>query len=91
MRCFGHRESNPDGSTKVTRTPSFRWVFQHLTGRLRPTMRSNMRRTEDPFRVLVAVVLSTRTRDEIREKVCERLFQKFPDASSLRSEGPRQR
>ena len=38
---------------------------------------------EDPFRVLISTVLSQRTRDEVTEIASDRLFMKFPDASTL--------
>lgn len=39
--------------------------------------------TEDPFRVLVATILSQRTRDEVTEEAATRLFARFPDAQTL--------
>lgn len=38
---------------------------------------------DDPFRVLIATVLSQRTRDEITSQVEEALFRVYPDARSL--------
>ena len=35
--------------------------------------------TNDPFKVLVATILSARTKDETTVKVCERLFEKVKD------------
>ncbi len=37
----------------------------------------------DPYRVLIAAVLSTRTKDEITEKVVDNLFKIAPDPESL--------
>ena len=37
----------------------------------------------DPFRVLIATVLSHRTRDPVTALASSRLFAKFPDAHSL--------
>jgi endonuclease-3 len=37
----------------------------------------------DPFRVLIATVLSQRTRDEVTERASERLFKKYGDCSAL--------
>jgi len=39
--------------------------------------------TEDPFRVLIATILSQRTRDEWTDAASRRLFARFPNARSL--------
>jgi len=39
--------------------------------------------TRDPFRILVATILSARTRDEITSRVARRLFREAPDVHSL--------
>jgi exodeoxyribonuclease III len=39
--------------------------------------------TKDPFMVLVATILSARTKDETTEKASARLFKKAPDLTSL--------
>ncbi len=39
--------------------------------------------TRDPFKVLVATILSARTKDETTAKAAARLFKKAPDAPSL--------
>jgi len=39
--------------------------------------------TEDPYRILVATILSARTKDEVTAKAAERLFEKAPDLESL--------
>jgi len=39
--------------------------------------------TRDPYRILVATILSARTRDEVTAKAAERLFKKAPDLTSL--------
>ena len=39
--------------------------------------------TEDPFRVLIATILSQRTRDEWTDVASRRLFARFPNARSL--------
>lgn len=39
--------------------------------------------TEDPFRVLIATILSQRTRDEFTDVASRRLFARYPDAASL--------
>jgi len=41
-------------------------------------------RTTDPFRVLVAAILSTRTRDEQTAKVVKRLFERVKSVEDLR-------
>lgn len=39
--------------------------------------------TKDPFKVLVATILSARTKDETTAKAAARLFKKAPDANTL--------
>jgi endonuclease III len=39
--------------------------------------------TKDPYKVLVATILSARTKDEVTSKAANRLFKKAPDLSSL--------
>ncbi|MFH0728004.1 MAG: exodeoxyribonuclease III [Pseudomonadota bacterium] len=39
--------------------------------------------TKDPFKVLVATILSARTKDETTEKASARLFKKAPDLAAL--------
>jgi len=39
--------------------------------------------SQDPFKVLVATILSARTRDETTARACERLFAKASDRESL--------
>ena len=39
--------------------------------------------TKDPFKVLVATILSARTKDEVTAKASKRLFKKAPDLPSL--------
>jgi len=39
--------------------------------------------TNDPFKVLIATILSARTKDETTSKVCERLFSKVKDFNDL--------
>jgi len=39
--------------------------------------------THDPYRILVATILSARTRDEVTAKAAERLFQRAPDLAGL--------
>lgn len=44
-------------------------------------------RSSDPFRVLVATVLSQRTRDEVTERAAEKLFARYGTASALAHAG----
>ena len=39
--------------------------------------------THDPYRILVATILSARTRDEVTAKAAERLFKEAPDLAGL--------
>ncbi|ACN13144.1 NthA [Desulforapulum autotrophicum HRM2] len=39
--------------------------------------------TEEPFRILVATILSARTKDETTAAACKRLFKKAPDVNAL--------
>lgn len=39
--------------------------------------------SRDPFRVLIATVLSQRTRDEVTDRASERLFKKYGDCRAL--------
>lgn len=39
--------------------------------------------TKDPFRILVATILSARTKDEVTSKASAKLFKKAPDLKSL--------
>ena len=39
--------------------------------------------TNDPYRILVATILSARTRDEVTAKASARLFKEAPDLVSL--------
>ncbi|PID45894.1 MAG: endonuclease III [Proteobacteria bacterium] len=41
--------------------------------------------TSDPFRILIATILSARTKDEVTAVASERLFARAPDAPALRS------
>lgn len=48
-----------------------------------PTALGELSSLEDPFRVLIATVLSQRTRDEITSEVEKALFRVYPDPASL--------
>ncbi|MDH4321328.1 MAG: exodeoxyribonuclease III, partial [Desulfobulbaceae bacterium] len=39
--------------------------------------------TRDPYKVLVATILSARTKDEVTAKAADRLFKRAPDLASL--------
>ncbi len=39
--------------------------------------------TEEPFRILVATILSARTKDETTAAACRRLFERAPDVKAL--------
>ncbi|HIJ78993.1 MAG: exodeoxyribonuclease III [Desulfobulbaceae bacterium] len=39
--------------------------------------------TKDPYKILVATILSARTKDEVTAKAAERLFKQVPDLESL--------
>ncbi len=41
------------------------------------------REDQDPFKILIATVLSHRTKDEVTSKASERLFAEYPDVESL--------
>lgn len=41
-------------------------------------------RTNDPYRVLVATILSSRTKDQTTEAVSQRLFEAAPEAAAIR-------
>ena len=57
-----------------------RWFKAHRDAYV-PTLR-------DPFKMLIATVISARTKDETTSVVSERLFSKFPDAKSLARADP---
>lgn len=56
---------------------------QYYSDSASPTALGELSSLEDPFRVLIATVLSQRTRDEITSEVEEVLFRVYPDAASL--------
>jgi len=47
------------------------------------TMLGSFSRRRSAFQILIGTILSARSRDEMTEKVCEVLFQKFPTAHRL--------
>ncbi|HEY9207046.1 MAG TPA: endonuclease III [Candidatus Methanoperedens sp.] len=54
-------------------------IITHLK-KLYPPVKSN---SSDPFRVLIATVLSQRTRDVITDRATKKLFAKYPTAAAL--------
>lgn len=59
----------------------------HYEGTAAPTALQSTSRLEDPFRVLIATVLSQRTRDEETEIAEDRLFDAYHTAADLASAG----
>ena len=63
------------------------WVIRALAKVYRqglaPVALLEQERTQDPFRILVATILSARTRDETTIAVVRRLFSKAPDPGAL--------
>ncbi len=51
---------------------------------LRKTVPPHPYKSRDPFRVLIATVISQRTKDEVTYEVAEKLFQKYPTAEKLK-------
>ncbi len=45
-------------------------------------------KSENPFQVLIATIISQRTKDEVTYSVAERLFAKYPDAESMMHASP---
>jgi len=52
---------------------------------LRKTVPEHPYKSRDPFKVLIATVISQRTKDEITYQVAEKLFQKYRDAATLKN------
>ncbi len=52
---------------------------------LKATVPPHPYKSKEPFRVLIATVISQRTKDEVTYSVAERLFEKYPDPSSLKN------
>ena len=58
--------------------PDLQWLFDALSlvrERVRPTTLANVERRRDPFRLLVACVISLRTKDEVTAQASARLFE----------------
>jgi endonuclease-3 len=48
-----------------------------------PTLLGEMSQLEDPFKVLIGTILSSRTKDETAAKAAEALFQRYPGYAEL--------
>lgn len=62
------------------------WLLRTLQGAVQGTVAttlSQVEKTRDPFRLLVACVISLRTKDPVTAQAAARLFAVAPDASSL--------
>ncbi len=57
--------------------------FDSLMKILKENLPEHEMRSSDPYRVLVATVISHRTKDEVTYEVAERVFEKYPDIYSL--------
>jgi endonuclease III len=59
------------------------WLDARPSGNPLPSVSAVARRRRDPFRVLVATMISLRTKDDVTAAASERLFAAAPDARSL--------
>jgi len=71
--------TRPDPATVAARLAKLR----RFVRRFRPTTLAVVERERDPFRLLVACVISLRTRDAVTAEASARLFTRAPDARSL--------
>ena len=78
------RSSGPD-SRNCSRTISL--LKEHYTKTGQVTALGKVAELDDPFRVLIATVLSQRTRDEVTSRAERALFGKFQDAESISQAG----
>ena len=78
------RGSGPD-SRNCSRTILL--LRKHYTKTGQVTVLGKVAELEDPFRVLIATVLSQRTRDEVTSRAERALFGKFGDAKSISRAG----
>ncbi len=62
-----------------------RQLKAHFEAEASPVASFMKSRTNDPYRVLVATILSSRTKDQTTEVVSKRLFQAAPTVGALRS------
>lgn len=62
------------------------WLFAELSRlhrQLRPTTLAQVEKARDPFRLLVACILSLRTKDAVTAQAAARLFAEAPHAQAL--------
>ena len=82
------RSALPDGYISVMNRRDIPFVHRHLKAHFEthhsPVSAFMQSRTNEPYRVLVATILSSRTKDQTTEAVSARLFQAAPDPASLR-------
>lgn len=64
-------------------------IEKSLEQRIPPAM-VKIGQKADPFRILVGCLISARTRDEVTEAACNRLFQRIKDPQGLLGLTPRQ-
>jgi len=57
--------------------------FDVFMKRLKENLPEHEMKSSDPYRVLVATVISHRTKDEVTYEVAEKVFEKYPDIHSL--------
>ncbi len=58
-------------------------IAQHLSRRVDETALGKMARKRDPFRVLVACLISLRTKDEVTDEVAPRLLDEAPTPAAM--------
>jgi len=68
------------------RASEIRFVVETLYGRYGNTMLTR----RSPFHVLIATVLSHRTKDEVTDVASKRLFERFPNADALAHADPQE-
>ncbi|MBD3164528.1 hypothetical protein GF323_04960 [Candidatus Woesearchaeota archaeon] len=54
------------------------------------TMLGEMSKNYSPYQILIAAILSARSRDEVTYPLCEKLFKKYPTAESLSKANPKE-
>ncbi len=62
------------------------WLFSELSrlhSQLQPTTLAQVEKARDPFRLLVACILSLRTKDAVTTQAAARLLSEAPDAQAL--------
>ncbi len=56
---------------------------EYVVETLKKTVPEHPYKSKEPFHVLIATIISQRTKDEVTYTVAERLFEKYPDARSM--------